>query len=398
MVSFTQGSSVADLVACTLEESPDKAPDLLAARAAELEDCLPFWSLLEQKAPPYQRQAWIQAYAKALRREGFAVKVLMLRAPSGQPLLMMPLTIRQVMGLRIATPVGGKHANLHWPLFNPATLANLSASRVQASLKKGLREALGVDCLLIRNTPLSWQEVPNPLLLGLFQPSPGPAYMLSLDPDLNTTLNQAFSKASRKKLRQKEQRLSGMGDVRHIVAGTFDEVHAILSAFHAQKAERFSKSGLKDPFFEPAIRAFLEDAACKGLEQEHSALELHALTLNGEIIAVMGGAADETCFCGMFMSFDMDPEIARNSPGDLLVYHLIAYQVERGRKLLDFGVGEARYKTSHCDRTCALTDMALPATLPGHIIARLFLTGQSLKGYIKKTPFLWRIAQRVMKA
>ncbi|MBL7589986.1 GNAT family N-acetyltransferase, partial [Escherichia coli] len=148
-------------------------------------------------------------------------------------------------------------------------------------------------------------------------------------------------------------------------AETADEAGRLLAAFFAQKSARFAGMGVSDPYADPAIRAFLT-AAATGAEP---AVELYALCLaeSGRVLATFGGAVSERRFSGMMTAFDGDPEIARYSPGDLLLQHLVRDQTARGRQGFDLGVGEARYKASICDETIGLVETIIPVTLRGRI-------------------------------
>jgi CelD/BcsL family acetyltransferase involved in cellulose biosynthesis len=51
----------------------------------------------------------------------------------------------------------------------------------------------------------------------------------------------------------------------------------------------------------------------------------------------------------MATSFDMASEIAKTSPGEILLVDLIKLKCHAGITVFDLGVGEARYKTTICD-------------------------------------------------
>ncbi len=129
-------------------------------------------------------------------------------------------------------------------------------------------------------------------------------------------------------------------------------------------------------------------------------MEVHALYLveSGRVLATFGGAVSDRRFSGMMTAFDADPEIARYSPGDLLLQHLVRDQTDRGRQGFDLGVGEARYKASVCDETIGLVDAVLPVSLPGRAYGAAAEAGARLKRRIKRDPRLWALVGRVRKA
>src|SRR5215203_7021763 len=203
-------------------------------------------------------------------------------------------------------------------------------------------------------------------------------------------LARALSKDARKKLRQKDKKLRERGPVVHRVAGTSAEIAPILSAFLTQKRDRFRATRIPDPFADAATQSFLERACLAGLSEARPAIELHALTMGERVLATFGAAVDATRCCGMFTSFDADPEIARSSPGELLMLEVIRHQCAEGRRVFDLGVGEARYKSSLCDEVEELVDVSLPVTARGHLYVAAFGGFLRLKRLVKQTPWLWQ--------
>ncbi|HEX8663327.1 MAG TPA: GNAT family N-acetyltransferase [Beijerinckiaceae bacterium] len=342
---------------------------------------------------PYQRFDWQTAYVEAMgASDAFEACAILVRDASGRPCLLLPLTIARRQGLRIASPVGGKHANYHLPLIGAGT-ALPSPSELRAILREAGR-ALSIDAYAFANLPLAWDGLANPLAEG-GRPSPSNGYRLALDPDAEATLQRVLSKDARKKLRQKDKKLREQGAIAHRVAGTPEDVDAILSAFFAQKRERFREMGIPNPFEDGPTQSFLRAACLAGLAEDRPAIELHALMMGERVLAVFGGAVDAARCCGMFTSFDPDPEVAKSSPGELLMLDVIRHQCREGRRVFDLGVGEARYKNSLCDEVEELVDVMLPVTARGYLYAAALAAFLRAKRTMKQTPWLWQLFTRL---
>jgi CelD/BcsL family acetyltransferase involved in cellulose biosynthesis len=95
----------------------------------------------------------------------------------------------------------------------------------------------------------------------------------------------------------------------------------------------------------------------------------------------------------MFNSFDADAEIAKASPGDLLLQRIIVKACGDGLRRFDLGIGEARYKTALCDEPIALFDAIVPVSVIGAIVARLVSLRQTAKRAIKANPRLYGLAR-----
>lgn len=327
------------------------------------------WRELEASgiASPYQRLDWQRTYATAMGAGGrWEPCLILLRDHTGRAALMLPLAIDRRAGLRVAAPIGGKHANYHLPL-----MASGAALPSPAELRFVLRDVgrrQRIDAYSFSNLPPSWHGTANPLA-ARGRPSPSNGYRLALCADAEEVFRRALSKEARKKIRQKDKKLRERGPVAHLVARSLEEADRIVAAFLEQKRARMRELGVANPFEDAATQAFLRAAARAGLAEGRPAIELHALTLGERIVATFGAAVDDLRCCGMLTAFDADPEIARASPGELLMLEVIRYQCRRGRRFFDLGVGEARYKSSLCDEVEELVDAILPVTLPGRAYA-----------------------------
>ena len=109
------------------------------------------------------------------------------------------------------------------------------------------------------------------------------------------------------------------------------------------------------------------------------ALELHTLSHGDRIIAVFGALPGAERLSGLFIGHDGDPEIARSSPGEIMVQAVVADAIARGFAEFDLGVGEARYKDEACEIVEPLFDSAFAVTLKGRLAAWAFLAARRAK-------------------
>ena len=346
---------------------------------------------------PYQRFDWVAAFLAAEVEPG-ALRVIVLREADGRPRLLLPLTVTRERGVRVARVVGGYHANYHLPLFASREAAAMRGEDLRVLLAEVGREA-GIDVYVLSHQPRTWEGAVNPLSLG-GTAAPSDGYGLMLGPDPEATVRRVFSADARKKLRSKEKRLvETVGPVEYRCAASEDEIAAYLAAFYVQKSARFASLGIRDPYADAPIRRFLARAARPGAGSGRPALEIHALVArdSGRVLATFGAAVSEDRFSGMMTAFEADPEIARSSPGDLLLHHLVREQTAHGRRGFDLGVGEARYKASICDETIELVAVTIPVTLRGRLQGLAAEGLGRLKTRIKRDPRLWALVQKVRR-
>ena len=355
------------------------------------------WRRLENEPAslhtPYQRYDWTIAYLRACGQIA-STRVAILRDRNGRPRILLPLTVQREFGLRVARTVGDTHANYHMPLFADRDAAALAPGDIAAALIRAGRAA-GIDVYALRHQPRMWEGSVNPLAVG-GEAEASDGYGLTLGPDPEATLRRVFSADARKKLRSKEKRLiEAQGAIAYRRAETQEEAAQFLAAFYAHKAARFAGMGIADPYADSSIRNFLAAAA----GGTNPAVEIHALCLaeGGRVLATFGGAVSEQRYSGMMTAFDPDPDVARYSPGDLLLQHLVRDQATRGRLGFDLGVGEARYKASICDETIALVEAYVPVTLAGRTYGAVRQGLVRAKRRIKRDPRLFAALQRLRK-
>jgi CelD/BcsL family acetyltransferase involved in cellulose biosynthesis len=334
-------------------------------------------------ATPYQDFDFCRAYVQHVDAPtGGTAALVVLRSPEGVPLGLVPLVIHRKGPFGVASFIGGKHANFNMPLF--ARGAERCAPELYRAALIAAGRSAGIDVFCLHAQPIQWEGFDNPFAAFSNFASPSQGYKLALAADADALLKRRLSKDTRRKTRQKEQRLAGMGELSYRRPETADERRAVLERFLALKAERFARQGIADPFSGADVRAFLA-AGLMPADGSAPFIELHTLDLSGRAIAIFGAVVAGGRFSGLFTAFDSDPEIARSSPGDILLMHMIRHCCERGLATFDLGVGEAHYKDKICDATEPLVETFIPVTLAGQVIALACIGKQRAKAAIKQS-------------
>ncbi len=343
---------------------------------------------------PYQRRDWVEAYWATLgRAQGLQARIVVGREADGSVALVLPLALRRAGPARVAVPIGGRQANVHGALWR----SGLRLGEPRAFLRR-VGRLVGADVVSLPFGVRSWAGEANPLVPADAAASGDRVATLILDATGEATLARSVSRDTRKKLRQKENRLREAGTLAFAQAVSPGEVEAVLGAFFAQKAERRRAIGLPNPFEAPAARDFLRRACLAGLERGTPAVELYALRLGERVIATFAGAADGSRFSGMVNAFDAaDADLARRSPGDLLILHLVADQCRRGRRMFDLGVGDARYKETFCDGVEELVALTIPVTPLGSAYAGLATALAAARRRAKATPAAVALLRRLRR-
>ena len=383
--------------------SPRVAPRNPAARPARpfarieicesLEDARLPWAMLAQDAPasPYQSfdfaRVWFATIGAA---EGATPLIVVARDDIGQPVALLPFARATRGPLRFAVFLGGKDSNFNLGLFRSG--GGWSRDDVAALFAAAAAQAAPrLDAFLLSNQPLSWRGIANPLAGDEPQPSPSFAYASALPGDFSAWLDARASKDAKKKMRKKRARLEATAPLVHGRAAGAQEIDRALAAFHAERRARTEALGAPDPYSSAAAQEFLARLARDG------ALELHVLAHGERVIAVFGALPGAERLSGLFIGHDGDPEIARGSPGEIMVHAVVADAIARGFAEFDLGVGEARYKDEACEIVEPLFDSAFAVTLKGRLAAWVFLAARRAKRSIKRSPRLKAVQARLRR-
>ena len=353
------------------------------------------WAVLERSAPcsVYQTRAWLLPWIDTLGRKADVAPAFVIAwSADGRPLALLALGMHRRGPLRVARFLGGKDSNFSLGLY--ASGAAWTRADLRLLLRRAAEE-MGADAFVFANQPFDWHGAVNPLATLPHQLSPSAAYGTALMPDANAFLAAKLSKDSRKKLRKKEARLAEGGSLAYAVAASSADRARAIDALIKQRLERFRSQGIASDFEDPRMRSFLERASTPATEGGHDlGLEFHTLSVGDRIVAVYAGSAHAGAWSGMVNSFDADPSIGRNSPGDLLLMKVIAGQCAAGRSRFDLGVGEARYKATFCDTAIPLFDSFVPATARGWVYVRAAAFARKIKRRVKQNAQLFAWAKR----
>jgi CelD/BcsL family acetyltransferase involved in cellulose biosynthesis len=184
-----------------------------------------------------------------------------------------------------------------------------------------------------------------------------------LDADADATLTRLRGASGLRKLRSKQRKLMETAPLSHMVARTDEERAAVLSAFLRQKAEWFARQDLPDAFAAPAARIFLNE-----ISAEPTLFEWHALVHGEEIIATFGAALHQGRMSTSVNSY-ASGDVARHSPGEMLLRELIASACRAGADTFDLGVGDAAYKRSWLDEDEPMVDVVFGVGVSGAMAA-----------------------------
>ncbi|MGO9430106.1 GNAT family N-acetyltransferase [Rhodoblastus sp.] len=359
-------------------------------------DALAVWRTLAPagRGSFYQSEKFLLAWLEHLgAKEKVEPFFIVARDACGAPLALLPLGLFRFGPLRVAQFLGGKHANYNLGLFRGD--AAFSARDLRLLLREAARAKGGPHLYCLLNMPLFWRGAANPLTLLPHRSGADHAYATALGEDGDAWLATRLSAATRKKWRKKEKRLAGMGELSYFRAKNQAQAQEILDSFFRQKSRRFA--GLADQAKAAATQDFYAALSSFGAEGAAPAVELHALTLGGRVIATLAAGLNGGRLQALFNSFDADPPIAQCSPGEILLSHVLRDACARKVTAFDLGLGDARYKKTFCDDVESMADTLFAPSFFGLLAQPFFVASLVAKTTIKQNPSLWRLFDRMRR-
>jgi CelD/BcsL family acetyltransferase involved in cellulose biosynthesis len=384
--------------------STHSEPDFLSRRIrvsrVEILDDLalaePIWRRLEREdalATPYQAFDLLAAWQRHVgAHSGVSPFIVVGFDPAGKPIFLWPLGRKRKGPLNIVSFLGGKHANFNLALWRRDVAKNFSADDLRKVVAQIAAEGYQADVFNLLSQPHSWEGVVNPFALLPNQPSPGDSLWLTLGAAEGDIIKTTLSPAMRGRLRTKERKLQKLPGYRYLRATTAAEVNRLLDAFFVFKAAHMAAQGLSNLFADAHQAAFLREACHQGLLAGKPLIEIHALECDGELLALFAGVNDGKRFSGMFNTYTTSDN-ARQSPGLILLIHMITHLADQGLQSFDLGIGEAHYKTFFCKQREPLFDSFLPLTPLGRLAAISGRLGYSMKRHVKHSRVLWGLVR-----
>lgn len=356
----------------------------------------PIWRVLERPehvSTPYQRFDFLNAWQRHVgAAEGTEPFIVIARDAEHRPLLLLPLGLERRAGLRIASFLGGKHPTFNMPLWHRDVAKTAGAGEI-AALIAGLQAAAhGADVLALRQQPLRWRDLANPMALLPHQPAVNDCPVLVLEPGAPAT--DRISNSFRRRLKSKEKKLQALPGYRYAQATTDADIERLLAAFFRIKPIRMAAQKLPDVFADPGVADFIRQACLTKLADGGRAIDIHALQSDDEMIALFAGVADGERYSMMFNTYTLS-DAARYSPGLILMRSIIDHYAERGYRRIDLGIGSDDYKKMFCKDLEPIVDSYVALSPRGRLAAPAMAGLARAKRTVKQSPALKQMAQRL---
>lgn len=366
----------------------------LAAVAAE-------WRAFEKSAVGHVFQTcefvstWLATVGAARR---VAPAIVLGRGRDGTLVAILPFGTTRCMGARLLAWLGGEHADYHCGLYAPGFLEGLAADgddagpafvRSVVALFKGR-----TDVAHFQRQPTMIGSAPNPFATYRAVPYSAKSHLTRLGDSWETYYRSKRNSSSRRHDRLKWQKLEASAPVEIIDACTPEEIEPILAAMFAQKKARLSARGIPDMFACAGVPEFYREIALRPWPEGLS--HVAAIRAGGDIVAANWGLVRGDRYYYVMTSY-CPGRFAVYSPGRALMYHLMAWAIDRGIGIFDFTVGDEDYKGQWCEEMMSMHDSVIVLTARGLPLGTVFRALKLAKRVVKASPRLTRALGHVRR-
>ncbi|SFU39148.1 Acetyltransferase involved in cellulose biosynthesis, CelD/BcsL family [Bradyrhizobium arachidis] len=353
------------------------------------------WRSLESpnhSATPYQRFDFLAAWQRQVgERAGLSPFLVIASDDDGRPLVLLPLVLRTVLGIRCACFMGGSHSTLNMGLWE-RDFAAAATEHDLYSLIAMLAARDEADALVLRSQPTYWFELQNPLKLLPHEPSTCPCPVRTIEP--RATPVSLISEALRRRLQRKERKLQRLAGYRYHIASDDADITRLLDWFFQVKAQRMAQRKQPFVFAEPGVQEFIRAACITRLADGGRAIEIHALECDEEVIAVFAGVSDGHRFSMMFNTYTVSQN-ARFSPGLILMREVIDHFAGQNYRAFDFGAGSYDYKLLFCKDEEPIFDSFIPLSVRGRFAVGAMSAVKKAKRFMRSNPALLDVARNL---
>lgn len=357
----------------------------------------PIWRAFEARATgtAFQSFDWLSAWYRHVGQGLGVTPAIAVVARQGEPLMLAPLGVETRFGLRRLVWLGGRLADYKAPLLAADYAARMAGEEFPRLWRQIRRAVPRHDLVMLDNQPL-WlgtasAPVANPFASLKGAPAPDAAYVFDL-PSTFEAFSQRYRAETRRIDRSKMRKLEAAGEVTFRFAETVAERVAMTGDILDRKAAQLAAQGISSIFEEERYRAAWLDLAA--LPEERQLLEVAELRLDGDFLSGSIGHLRNGRNTLMVHTYDATKQ-ARLSPGRLHLLKLLQSSIERGIAVYDLSVGYLPYKESFCETPMEMRNSIMGTSLAGLPAAAALRAALAAKRFVKKSPRLMRLVQRL---
>lgn len=344
-------------------------------------------AFLDRHAPhAFGAPTWLAAALRIERPQ--AIRIVTARDVAGEIVAVFPMAVRVVMGARLMGWLGQDWADYCGPIFH-ASAARPPAEDAEDVLRTVVRNVgLPVDGLCLRNNTASKHDGAT-AFFGLRDtiPDPDSGHVATLSGTWNGLLDDRIGAKARSAQRRKRRRLDETGAVEIVETRACARAAELAGVMIDWKRRQLRMSGALDHFCDPA-----------GLETIRATLRgggegrIFTLVRDGMPLAIthcLDRRQGPRPTRLLYQTAITPEDVARFSPGGLLLDHVLEDSFAAGFAAFDFGLGDEAYKLRWADETVRVSSLYRALTPRGMGPVAALRAKAVAKRMVKERPALF---------
>lgn len=326
----------------------------------------------------FQRYEWLSAWNDTVGRSENVSPMIVAGIAGDDVKILFPLAAERQLGARKVGWLAADWCDYNMPLMAPDFAAKLTEADV-AVLWSALSDVIGdVDYLQLEKQPLTVGDYANPFAHHGTQPFTADAYALKLGDEWQSFYAGLRSSKTRRRLREKENRLRKAGDLRFRQLKDRGEIRDAVSTMLDWKVAQIVAKGMLNPFSGTIVDDFL----VRVVAMSPRFGRFYSLDLDGEMLAGCLALVDRKTFTIYQTAYGLGPH-SRHSPGRILINRMMAAAIDEGLEFFDFSLGDEPYKLDVCDIRTKLMRSARAVTAAGWLPVLLHNAKYAAKRRVK---------------
>lgn len=337
-------------------------------------------------------KAWYDAHKHLKRVEPF---IIVGRDRQNSIEFILPLELRRYGPMKILVAPGAGHTTYYSGLYTERVLQMFTQEQGTEFWDHVLASIGRVDAVLIEGFSVDKFGPHHPLaLLPQIEAAHG-SMRMDISSDWATQYEDMIPPKLKADNRRCAKRLAELGELKHVIAETPEDRHALLDVLLQQKATQFADMNVIDPFKPEAVASFYRRLIDADENKPETSLYFSALTLDNIPLAANFGLLDDGQCYGLITSMT-NCDKRRFSPGRLLLGHTNGYLSSINIKAHDFGMGMLPYKSVWCQRELKRQHAQMSFSLPGRLFLWQKQSIQILKRWLKSHEGIKRILNNAL--
>jgi CelD/BcsL family acetyltransferase involved in cellulose biosynthesis len=384
---------VVDLIESAV--APLVAFDFRVQIATDIQAVATAWRGFEEYADctVFQSFDWLAAWHKHIGAPaGVLPAIVTISSGRGDPLMILPLSVRKEGGLRHLTWLGDGLCDYNGPLLAPRFSSFVSGKEFAALWRRIRREirsnkGLNFDLVALQRMPERIGTQTNPFLALRLLPNTFGAHIATLGTNWEEFYHAKRPARDRKVDRRKFRNLAKHGELRFIEPTDPGEIARSMDLLIRQKRESYGRIQAQDIFLRAGYQEFFKAISVQpGLS---GIVHVTRLDVGEQPVATGFGLCFKSRYYLVLSSYE-DNKLALYSPGRAHLCDMLRWAIARQYKLFDFTIGDEPYKREWSDIELHLFDLLEGATLIGRLSSAGKTAVRRANLFICKRPALRR--------